>query len=135
VEQVVSIEPNYESGYFPKPTAPDFYRRADGYEQEQVDLHCRCSFMDGYPDEECILHGRWPWRGDWIGAKVVVFNDWLPPGTIYTTDREVFCTRKDWETIYRSMKIKVDAARDVRRIIGRKMCDVITWLQEAGHDV
>lgn len=118
-----------------QPISTDYLQRADGYEEEQALLHCRCCVMDGHPDEECILHGRWPWRGDWLGAKVVVFNDYLPPGVAYTTEREVFVRRDDWQQIYRGLKIRVDAIRDVRRIIGRVMPDVITWLQEAGHDV
>lgn len=113
----------------------EWLQRADGYDERQAKLHCRCSIMDGHPDEECILHGRWPWRGEWFGAKVVVFNDLIPPGVIYTTEREVFCTEETWNTIYRRLKIRMDAIRDVRRIVGRQMADVITWLQEAGHDI
>jgi hypothetical protein len=60
-------------------------RRADGYTDEQVLLHCCCAVSDGHPHEECRLHGRWPWSGDWLGAKRVVITENVPPGVVIST--------------------------------------------------
>lgn len=111
------------------------YSRADKCTEEQAALHCSCCISDGHPDEECRLHGRFPWSGDWIGAKRVVISEYAPPSAIIATDTEIFVTQESWDTIYKWMTIKVDAARAVRRIVERELRAELAWLRKAGHDV
>lgn len=110
-------------------------QRADGYTDEQVSTICSCCVSDGHPDEFCLLHGRTRYDGQWLGAKMVVINDWLPAGVIMATEQEVICSTETWEGIYQALERRNWCQANLHRILHREMGDVLSWLRRAGHEV
>jgi hypothetical protein len=110
-------------------------RRADGYSQEQVSNICSCCISDGHPDEFCLLHGRTRYDGQWLGAKMVVINEWLPAGVMIATEREIICSTGTWEQIYQALERRNWIKARLHDILADQMGDVLSWLRGAGHDV
>jgi hypothetical protein len=110
-------------------------RRADGYSEAQVSNICSCCVTDGYPDEFCLLHGRTRYDGQWLGAKMVVINDWLPAGVMFATEREIICSTGTWEQIYQALERRNWIKARLHDILADQMGDILSWLRKAGRDV
>lgn len=74
-------------------------------------------------------------RPEFIGAKQVVINDYLPPGVVFATETQVILSSEGWDGLLNWYHRKRYVENAVKSIVNRKMGDVLRWLREAGHDV